>query len=165
MPVIGYLSPTSFGVSFGTLRDFIRGLKEVGYIIGENVAIDTAGPKVNTINCQQWLPSRSASRSIGIVAVPTLRRFAAKARPRRSPLSSCLPKIRSSLNSSASLSRPGGNATGINFVSGELTAKWLELLHELVPAAARVAVLVNPADATATATVSRDLRTVCAPPV
>jgi putative tryptophan/tyrosine transport system substrate-binding protein len=55
-----------------------------------------------------------------------------------------------------SLGRPGGNATGINFLSGELTAKRLELLHELVPAATRVAVLVNPTGA-ATETTLRDV--------
>src|SRR5206468_1125218 len=52
----------------------------------------------------------------------------------------------------ASLARPSGNATGMNFYSGELTAKRLELLHELVPAATRVAVLVNPANALTTET-------------
>src|SRR5206468_11366063 len=55
------------------------------------------------------------------------------------------------------LARPGGNLTGINFVSGELTAKRLDLLRDLLPRAARVAVLVNPADATNTASTLRDV--------
>jgi putative tryptophan/tyrosine transport system substrate-binding protein len=57
----------------------------------------------------------------------------------------------------ASIARPGGNATGINILTGELVAKRLELLRELVPGAARVAVLVNPANATSTETTVRDV--------
>jgi len=57
----------------------------------------------------------------------------------------------------ASLARPGGNLTGINFFSGELTAKRLDLLHDLLPRAVRVAVLVNPADAANTASILRDV--------
>jgi putative tryptophan/tyrosine transport system substrate-binding protein len=60
------------------------------------------------------------------------------------------PKTRSSLALVASLARPGGNLTGINFFSAELAAKRLQLLRELVPAAARIAVLVDPANATST---------------
>src|SRR4051794_4227743 len=59
----------------------------------------------------------------------------------------------------ASLARPGGNLTGINFLSGELVAKRLELLRELLPAATRVAVLVNPANATNAATTLSDVET------
>jgi len=58
----------------------------------------------------------------------------------------------------ASLARPGGNATGINFYNGELTAKRLELLREVVPTAARVAVLVNPANALTTENTLRDVQ-------
>ena len=58
----------------------------------------------------------------------------------------------------ASLARPGGNTTGINFFSGELVAKRLELLRELVPAATAVAVLVNPANAANTETTTRDVQ-------
>ena len=57
----------------------------------------------------------------------------------------------------ASLARPGGNVTGVNFFSGELTAKRLELLRDLVPAATRLVVLVNPADAVNTETTLRDV--------
>jgi putative ABC transport system substrate-binding protein len=59
----------------------------------------------------------------------------------------------------ASLARPGGNLTGINFLTSELVAKRLELLRELVPAATCVAVLVNPANATSTETTLRDVET------
>src|SRR5262245_9034489 len=58
----------------------------------------------------------------------------------------------------ASLARPGGNLTGINLFSGELTAKRLEFLREMVPGAARIAVLVNPANATTTETTLRDVQ-------
>src|SRR5262245_32446653 len=57
----------------------------------------------------------------------------------------------------ASLAQPGGNATGVNFYSGELTAKRLELLHQLLPAATRVAVLVNPTNALTTESTLRDV--------
>src|SRR5262249_21172277 len=121
--------------------------------------LNTAGPKVSTTDCQQWLSSWSAKRFRVIVTGANVAALAAKSATTTIPIVFILAEDPVQLGLVASLSRPGGNVTGINFVSGELTAKRLELLHELVPAATRIAVLVNPADATATATTLRDLET------
>ena len=157
MPVIGYLSPTSFGVLSERLRGLHQGLKEVGYIVGENVAIEYRWSEGQYDQLPAMAAELVRKQVSVIVAGANAATFAAKAATTTIPIVFLLAEDPVQLGLVASLSRPGGNATGINFVSGELTAKRLELLHELVPAAARVAVLVNPADATATATVLRDL--------
>ena len=114
----------------------------------------TAGPRVNSIGCRRWRPNWFAAgrrdRSIWKTAA-----FAAKAATTTIPIVFNVGEDPVRLGLVASLARPGGNLTGINIFTSELVAKRLELLREMVPAAARVAVLVSPHNAS-TETTLRD---------
>ena len=152
MPVIGFLHPASPDTYTDRLRAFRQGLKEVGFVEGENVAIEYRWAE-NQFDRLPALATELVRRPVAVIVttggpVPAL---AAKSASPTVPIIFAVPEaVR--LGLVASLARPGGNATGINFFSDELTAKRLELLRELVPAATRVAVLVNPANAAATPT-------------
>jgi putative ABC transport system substrate-binding protein len=159
MPAVGYLSPTSLAMIPGRLRGFRQGLKEAGYIEGENVAVEyrwAEGEYDRLPTMALELVRRQVSVIVTGANAGTL---AAKAATTTIPIVFILAEDPVQLGLVASVARPGGNATGINFVSGELVAKRLELLRELVPAATRVAALVNPADATAMESTLRDLET------
>ena len=147
MPVIGFLNAVSPDALRDRLRAFRQGLKEAGYVEGENVAIEYRWAE-NQLDRLPALAAELVRRQVAVIvaAAAPLRRSPPRRRPRRSPSSSASPKTRSGLGLVTSLARPGGNLTGINFFVAELVAKRLELLRELVPAAARVAVLVNPAN-------------------
>jgi len=144
IPLVGFLNSASPDAFADRLRAFHQGLKDTGFVEGENIAIayrwaenqfdrlpELAAElvrlkvKVIAVNLVAVLPAKEATASIPIV-------FVHNEDPVRAGLV-------------ASLARPGGNLTGVNVISGELTAKRLELLRELVPSVARVAVLVNPA--------------------
>jgi putative tryptophan/tyrosine transport system substrate-binding protein len=156
MPVIGFLFASSPDTNQDRLRGFYRGLKESGYIEGENVAIATRSAEAQ----YDRLPALAADlvrRQVSVIfAGGEHSALAAKAATTTIPivfLVSNDPVIHGLV---ASIARPDGNVTGVNFVSSELTAKRLELLRELVPTAARVAVLVNP-NSPVTATTLKDL--------
>jgi putative tryptophan/tyrosine transport system substrate-binding protein len=158
MPVIGFLDHRSAETVADRLRAFRQGLKETGYVEGENVALEYRWAD-NQIDRLPVLAAELVRRQVavivasGSVAAP----LAAKGATTTIPIVFGVPEDPVRLGLVASLARPGGNLTGVNFFSGELTAKRLELLRELVPGAAHVAVLVNPANAANTETTLRDM--------
>ena len=158
MPVIGFLGATSPDQNAGYLRTFRQALKESGYVEGENVAIAYRFAE-NQLDRLPALAAELVRQRVAVIAsiegIPVA--LAAKAATTTIPIVFTVSDDPVRLGLVASLARPGGNLTGINFVSTELAAKRLELLRELVPAAARVAVLVNPANAAATESTLRDV--------
>jgi putative ABC transport system substrate-binding protein len=159
MPVIGFLNGTLPDGYTERLRAFRQGLKETGYVEGENVAIEYRWAE-NQIDRLPEMAAELVRRKVAVIVAtgghaPAL---AAKEVTRTIPIVFTASEDPVKLGLVASLGRPGGNLTGINFFSGELVAKRMELLRELVPAANRVAVLVNHANATNTETTLRDVQ-------
>ena len=155
MPVIGFLDPASPDTFADRDRGFRQGLKEAGYVEGDNVAISYRSAE----NQMDRLPELAADlvrRQVAVIATVSNGAFAAKAATSTIPIVFISADDPVRVGLVASLARPGGNLTGINFLNAELTAKRLELLRELVPAASRVAVLVRPTSPSAEATL-RDI--------
>jgi putative ABC transport system substrate-binding protein len=159
IPVIAFLHPASPDSLVDRLRAFRQGLKETGYVEGENVAIDYRWAE-NQIDRLPVLAADLVRRRVAVIAVTgnAASVLAAKAATTTIPIVFAVTDDPVKLGLVASLARPTGNLTGINFLNTELTAKRLEILRELVPGATRVAVLVNPANAAATEVVVRDLQ-------
>jgi putative ABC transport system substrate-binding protein len=158
MPVIGLLDPRSPDAVADQLRAFHRGLKETGYVEGENVTMLYRWAE-NQIDRLPVLAADLVRRQVAVIATAgaVASAFAAKAATTTIPIVFLSNEDPVGLGLVASLARPGGNLTGVNFFSGELVAKRLELPRELVPAATRVAVLVNPTDAASAENTVRDV--------
>src|SRR5262245_43009668 len=157
MPVIGVLDVRSPGSIEGPLRGFRQGLKESGYVEGENLALEYRWAN-NQIDRLPALAAELARRQVSMIAaISPVSAFAAKGTTTTIPIVFIVNEDPGSLGLVASLARPGGNATGVNILTAELTAKRLDLLRELVPGAARVGVLVNPAQATSAESTLRDV--------
>jgi len=145
MPVIGFLSCWSSGDSIEYLDYFRRGLAEVGYVEGRNVAIEYRYAEGHF----DRLPALVADlvrRQVSVIAIPntTTSAMVAKAATQTIPIVFSLGSNPVEVGLVASLNRPGGNVTGLTALQTAVVAKRLELLHELLPAVTLIAFLVNP---------------------
>src|SRR3974390_68634 len=148
MPVVGFLDAGSAAERTQQVAVFGKGLAEGGYQDGQNVALEFAWAEGQYSRFAE-LAAQLVRRGVAVIAVPGsgVGALAAKAATTTIPIvfGATGDPVKEGLV--ASLSRPGGNATGVNFFVSELVAKRMQLLRELVPGMKRVAVLVNPTDA------------------
>ena len=151
IPLIGFLDPRSPEGLTERLRGLRQGLKETGHVEGENVTIEYRWAE-NQLDRLPELAADLVRRQSAVIIASGGRdaTLAAKAATTTIPIVFLTGEDPVRLGLVASLARPGGNLTGINFFNTELATKRLELLRELVPGAKRVAVLVNPIDTTNT---------------
>ena len=159
MPVIGFLNSGTREGFAHLLAAFHQSLNQAGFVEGRNVAIEYRWAEGQ----YDRLPALAADlvrRRVAVIAVPGSPpgALAAKAATSTLPIVFSVGEDPVKLGLVSSLGRPEGNATGINFFTGELAAKRLALLHELVPGAARLAVLVNPSDPIRTEVVLREVQ-------
>ena len=156
MPVVGFLSAHLPGPSAPLTGAFRQGLKDSGYVEGENVAIEYRWAE-GQFDRLPALAAELVRRQVAVIAALELvRRRAAKAATTTIPIVFSVGDDPVRLGLVASLAHPGGNVTGINNFATELVAKRLELLREMVPAATRVAVLVSPSNAESSDITVRD---------
>jgi putative ABC transport system substrate-binding protein len=157
MPVIGFLGTRASGDDPNLLAAFRRGLKEAGYIEGQNVAVEYRFAE----NQYDRLPALAADlvrRQVAVIAANGAAAKAAKAATATIPIVFTVGFNPVEAGLVASLSRPGGNVTGVSILDVELGPKRLQLLHDLVPTTNIIAVLVNPADPARAETIFGDLQ-------
>ena len=158
MPVVGVVSGESQETSVRRAGAFRKALNEAGYVEGQNVTVE-----YHWLDGQyDRLPPLMADlvrRRVAVIAIPGSNpaALAAKAATTTIPIVFGVGADPVELGLVASLARPGGNATGINFFVADLAAKRLGLLHDLVPKAVRITVLVNPANASSAEATRRDI--------
>jgi putative ABC transport system substrate-binding protein len=159
MPVIGFVSAGSSDASARFAAAFRKGLNESGYVEGQNVTVE-----------YHWLEGQYdrlpplmtdlVRRQVAVIVTPgsAPASLAAKAATTTIPIVFSVGEDPVRLGLVASVARPGGNATGINFFTAEVVAKRLRLLHDMVPKAARIAVLINPGNASTAESTLRDAK-------
>ena len=158
LPVVGFVNPGSADAGADNIAAFRKGLGETGYVEGQNVTVE-----YHWLEGQyDRLPALMADlvrRRVDVIATPAqAEAIAAKVATTTIPIVFGVGEDPVKLGLVANLARPGGNATGFNFFNQEVDAKRLGLLHELVPKAARVGVLVNPRNSTVIDSTLQELR-------
>ena len=147
MPVVGYLDAASALERAYIVAAFRQGLAETGYIEGQNLAIEYRWAEGDYGRLSQ-MATELVNRKVSLIVTPgaAAGALAAKNATSAIPIVFAVGQDPVKLGLIESLARPGGNTTGVNFLTNELVAKRLGLLRELVPTAIRVGVLVNPSD-------------------
>jgi ABC-type uncharacterized transport system substrate-binding protein len=157
MPVVGFLGTRASGDDPQLLTAFRRGLKEVGYVEGQNVAMEYRFAE----NQYDRLPTLAADlvrRGVAVIVANGRAAQAAKEATATIPIAFVAGFDPVEVGLVASMSRPGGNVTGVSILDVELGPKRLQLLHELVPTANVIAALVNPTDPARAETTSKELQ-------
>jgi putative ABC transport system substrate-binding protein len=143
LPVVGFFRSGTLTDVLYRVTAFRRGLKEAGFVEGENVAIESRSDEGQTDRLP-LLVADLLRRQVALIVGNTPAALAAKAATTTVPIVFVIGLDPVRVGLVANLNRPGGNVTGVSFFSGELAAKQLGLLRELRPGAARIAVLVDP---------------------
>jgi putative ABC transport system substrate-binding protein len=158
-PVIGLVDAGSAETSAGYVAAFRKGLDETGYVDGQNVTVEYHYLE-GQVDRLPALMADLVRRRVAVIATPRDQSVSIEAKTATAtiPIVFGVAEDPVKLGLVASLARPGGNATGVNFFNLEVVAKRLGLLHELVPEAVRVAVLLNPANAPVTETTLREVQ-------
>lgn len=159
LPVVAFVNTGSADGLKNRVVGFRKGLSEAGIVDGKDVTIEYHWLDGRTDQLQAVMADL-VRRKVSVIATPgsVVAALAAKKATTTIPIAFSVPEDPVGLGLVATLGRPGGNATGINTFSQEVTGKRLRLLRDLVPKATRIAVLVNPGNASSVQTTLREVR-------